>query len=174
MPVTATWTDPSTSAVDLITGQTLDQQHWENVCSDLYYLGGASGRITQATSGDNTASTISTTSTGYVDLDPASTDLAITTSGGDVLVFFAGSFYSNTSSDAFFLAVALDGAAEQGELIVGLPSAGSSIEGAGSLVYRYPAPAAGSHTFRMRWRGSNAASTYSCTRRHLLLLELKR
>lgn len=172
MPVTATWADPSTSAVDLQTGQVLDVTHWENVCSDLYFLGGTSGRVTQATSGDNINSTVTTTSTGYVDLDSLNTDLTITTTGGDVLCFFSGSFFSSAASDTLFLAVAMDGNTEQGEVLVGLPAT-TSQEVAG-MVYRFAAPAAGSHTFHLRWRGSVGANTYSCARRHMVVLELKR
>lgn len=43
MGVTATWTNPTNSPPDLITGQGLSQAAWEDVLSNLYYLGGANG-----------------------------------------------------------------------------------------------------------------------------------
>lgn len=43
MSVAKTWTDPTSSPPDLVTGQALTQTAWEMVLSNLDYLGGSNG-----------------------------------------------------------------------------------------------------------------------------------
>lgn len=119
------------------------------------------------------ATTLTTTSATYVDMDATTAALTLTTTGGDLLVFFDSTVQSNTAAnDPIWLALSLDGAAEVGEKAVS--SGASGIGASGALIWRFLGPSAGLHTVKVRWHGNTGGNTYACTRRTLIAEELKR
>jgi hypothetical protein len=106
-------------------------------------------------------STVSTTSTNYVDLDSMS--VALTTKGGRVLVLFSGSGSDNGAGQATIsIGVKMDSAAT-----VDLDSRSNTIVGQSYLFASVPA---GSHTFKIQWKTSQ--NTPVCTFRRLIVIEL--
>lgn len=101
----------------------------------------------------NEAGDYSTTSASFVDVDATNLALTITTAGGDVDIWFTGTFKS-TSTTAFFLNVDVDGTPIGGDGIVGarLWTTGLNSTQPISFVYRVSGLSAGTHTFTLQWR----------------------
>jgi hypothetical protein len=113
--------------------------------------------------------TASTTSASYVDLPNMS--VTLTTVGGDLVVFFAGTFYHTSAGQDIRVALSLDGAAEVAIQIVAFPTANSvSVI---TVVHVFTGVSAGNHTVKARWRTSDATAYANSNNRNLLVMEVK-
>lgn len=114
------------------------------------------------------SSNYTTTSTSFVDVDATNFSLTITTHGGDVLLGFSGSstqsalsnqhydFYETTTGK---YASTLSATPDDGSLGVTPPSASFAVI---SFVRVWPGLAAGTYTFRLRWKvTANTATLYA-------------
>jgi hypothetical protein len=119
-------------------------------------------------------SAVNTTSATYVDLDATNAAVTLTTTGGNLLCWFAGDVEANTTlNDSVTVALSLDGAAEVGSVTqtqTGAVGYGQPI----AIVYSFTGVAAASHTVKVRWHGNTSGHSYSATNRGLLVLETKR
>ena len=111
-----------------------------------------------------------TTSTSYADLTDMS--VTLTTTGGDLLCFFAGSVSESGLANAIIVAFSLDAAAEVGEIAWNAPGA-NYIEPIVGL-WRFTGVSAASHTVKVRWKVDAGTATAQTTRRYLLVVELKK
>ena len=110
-----------------------------------------------------------TNSTTYVDMPDMSA--TVTTKGGELIVFFTGSFYNDTLGANNYMAVSLDGAAEIGEQNVDQAVAGVTFSQA--VIARFIGVAAGEHTVKVRWKVSGGIVTNYGLRRNLIVMEVK-
>lgn len=187
MPVSQTWTDPNTIDSGCTTGTILTQATLEQILDNLDYYGGSNGTsgvagrigtadlasnaVTQNIGFTQQSGNVTTTSTSYTDLD-VNLNIVVTTSGGTVLVWGVASISSSAAGDTFYLAAAMDGNAEVGE-VFSVQNVASD-QNCMAVVARFLNPSAGSHTFRLRWKGSNGANTYTCGRRNMICAEFKK
>jgi len=101
----------------------------------------------------------STTSASFVDVDATNAAVTLVTTGGDVLVGWAGPIKAN-GNDAL-LALSLD-AVDSGVLAgEGVSYAGLSGDRHVSITRLYTGLAAGSHTWKLRFRNNNGATSIS-------------
>lgn len=108
---------------------------------------GGGGGAHQVGRAVRTAGDLSTTSTSFVDVDPATLSVTLTTGAGWVLLFFQATVW-NSGGFRVQLDFAVDGA-RQGQSWGLVWTAGSSGH---ALNVLWPAQvAAGSHTFRVQW-----------------------
>lgn len=108
----------------------------------------------------NESANYSTTSTSFADIDAANLALTITTTGGDVLVVFAGSFSNGGGAAYVYVDFAVDGTRQgldDGVLCLYSPSASSMLNG--SFAWLVTGLAAGSHTFKLQWKSSGGTIT---------------
>ena len=119
-----------------------------------------------ATSAVGSSANPTFTSTTYVDL----TDMTctLTTSGGDIVCWFSGSFSHSTFGNDT-LAFSLDGAAEVGDILVTEMVAGFAYNHV--LVYRFAAPSSASHTIKVRVKTNVATLTATGTQRYMTVQE---
>lgn len=111
-----------------------------------------------------------TTSASYADL--ADMSVTLSTTGGDLMVWFTGTFTHSTPSNSITVAISLDGAAEVGPMNTYPPIANYQQNVA--VVYRFSAPSTASHTIKVRWATSGATATAVSTLRQLFVMEVKR
>ncbi|MCC6612886.1 MAG: hypothetical protein IT320_05360 [Anaerolineae bacterium] len=104
----------------------------------------------------NEASDYSTTSGSFVDVDTTDLALTITTTGGDVMIGFAGALKAPSNNGAN-LDVLLDGVRIGGD--DGITSVTNDYDGTytervnnASFVYLKRSLGAGSHTFKLQWK----------------------
>ena len=100
-----------------------------------------------------------TTSTTLVAVDGANLKVTLSTNGGDVLVWFMGTF-SATAGTTLLLDILIDGTARVGAGFEGLLAQGL---GTGKTVVSIPPVvvsglAAGEHNFVLLWRGTGGAT----------------
>lgn len=103
----------------------------------------------------------STTSASFVDVDATNLALTITTAGGDVDIWFTGTFKS-TSALPFFLDVDVDGSPAAGDDgIIGCRMGSLNTNGSQplSFIFRVAGLSAGSHTFKLQWRTTGGTLT---------------
>lgn len=172
MPVSTTWVNPAAGgALDLATGAIITETWVDGVASDLLRLGGTTGAVTQTAYAAGATSTITTTSTSYVDLTDMS--VTLTTTGGDVIVVFFGSFSNNTVGGAVGAAISMDAAAEVSAVI--MHGAANNFAQTLATMVKFTAPSSASHTWKGRWNvGAGTTGTGITTCRYLLAAELKR
>ncbi len=120
-----------------------------------------------ATSASGATSTPTTSSTSYVDLNDMSCTL--TTSGGDLIAWFVGTFYHGSLNAAIQIAFSLDGAAEVG--IQTWQEAVASDQSPAGTVYRWAAPSSTSHTVKVRWLTNSGTATAATVLRYLVVME---
>lgn len=96
------------------------------------------------------AATYSTTSSSFVNVDSTHLALTITTTGGDVLIGFAGAWQLSQSTYAGYLTVTMDGANLGGAS--GVVGSGAATLTPVSFVILATNVPAGAHTFRLQWR----------------------
>ncbi len=126
--------------------------------------------ITQRTSAVGSSSSPTTTSGTYVDMTDMS--VTLTTTGGDLLVWFAGTIQNSTSGQGVKAALSLDGAAEvNGATFV---TAAANQQASLALVHRFAAPSSASHTVKVRWFVSGGTGTAVGTDRSVVMQEVKR
>jgi hypothetical protein len=130
----------------------------------------AANAATQSGSAVGSTSGPSTTSTTYVDIPEMS--VTLTTTGGDLIAWFSGVFYNSVASNVTYAALSLDGASEVAQRYVAPSGAAEQIPIA--TIYRFAAPAAGSHTVKARWKVSAGTGNTPGLLRELVVMELKR
>lgn len=108
----------------------------------------------------NEAADYTTTSATFVDIDGTDLSLAITTTGGDILVTFVGSFF-NSSTGNTYLDVTLDAVREAGDDgICGMRSPSANvIPFVMSFSWWILAPSAAAHTINLQWKTNAGTST---------------
>lgn len=134
----------------------------------------AANAVTQIgfASGSTANPTIASNGT-YADL--ADMSVALTTAGGDLLVFFTGTFNeATTAGDGVTVAFSLDGAAEVGLMSAVVASASCQV--AVPTVWRFTGVSAAAHTVKTRWQvsGNFANWTAVSTRRQMIVVEVKK
>jgi len=107
----------------------------------------------------NNLGVYTTTSTTLVAVDSANLKVTLTTYGGDVLVWFVGTF-SATAGTVLLLDILIDGTTRVGAGFEGLLAQGL---GTGKTVVTIPpivvsGLAAGEHNFVLLWRGTGGAT----------------
>ena len=139
------WTTPTTVSA----GDKLTSTMWNNqVAGNLsYLLSPNKGMIIRNNNGD-----YSTTSTSWVDVDATNLSITITTYGGPVLVL-AAMLTGQTSGDTGGIDVTMDGTRIGEASTLGLVNATSTYVPICTIV----TPAAGSHTFKLQYRTTNAS-----------------
>lgn len=140
------WTAPKTWTSDLVTVADFNAQIRDN----LIELKDPPGDFYDV---DELAD-YTTTSTSFTDVDATNLALTITTNGGDVMIWFNGTF-AVTSNNPFFLDVDVDGARAAGDDgIISVRQSLTAVNGAVpmSFVFWVTGLTAGSHTFKLQWK----------------------
>jgi hypothetical protein len=142
------WTTPKTwNTGDLVTATDLNTHLRDNLDA---LKGPPTGSYVL-----NQGSDYTTTSTSFVDLDATNLSLTITTTGGDVLVVFAGTGLT-AGGNAVYLDITLDGTRVGGnDGIVDIYNGYFPIP----LVYLLRSVSAGSHTIKLQWKVSGGTGT---------------
>lgn len=100
-----------------------------------------------------------TASTSFVDVDGTNLSLSITTTGGDVMIGFAGAASNSGDNNGVYLDVEIDGnlfADDDGILAV---TAGANYLSNMSFVVVATGLSPGSHTFKLQWKTTAGTST---------------
>ena len=141
-----TWSSEPLTSLDLNTYLRDNQNHLKDRLDNA-----ASRKVAGAT-------VLTTISTEFADVDATALSLTLTTHGGDVLLGFTGTVRHSAGSADTFFNVAVDDVdyiADDG--IVNLRNSGSADTERNkplSFVMLITALAAGSHTFKLRWKTS--------------------
>jgi hypothetical protein len=122
-----------------------------------------SGRATPTTSGPTTVST------SYADVPEMTVTLV--TEGGSVIVVAQISFNHSAGSVAVNFALSQDGAAEVFDVNLTTVAAGFAQQ---AVVVGHFTPAAGSHTWKMRWKTGSGTLAGLVLQRSMFALEGKR
>jgi hypothetical protein len=122
----------------------------------------------QSTSVVGSASAPTTTSATYVDLTDMS--VTLTTRGGDLVVLFCGAFAHSGVGNSITVGLSLDAAAEVADMPINEMVANLGFNTA--TTFRFPAPAAGSHTIKARWKTNGATATALATARYMIVTEV--
>ena len=117
----------------------------------------AGGGMVQQTTQNLGLTVGTTTSTTYVDIPSSDGQVTLTTTGGDLLVWYAASIRSDTDNQYSYCAIELDGGSEVA--ITRLRTADANVCGTYTTYHRFGSVAAGSHTVSMRWRVAGNTST---------------
>lgn len=144
------WTDPRTWVTDeLVTAAHLNVHVRDNLNalkappSDNYEL--------------NEGSDYSAGGTGsFADVDATNLALAITTTGGDVMIHFHGTFYTASATATLYLEIDIDGAAVGGDDgIIGqsLTTTPSAV----TFTRLVTGLSASSHTIKLQWKAATVA-----------------
>lgn len=110
----------------------------------------------------STPTVMSTSSLEFVDVDATQLSLTLVTLGGDVLVGFTGSVQMTSSNADTYFNLAVDGVdyvSDDGIMRAASPEA--SRYAPISFVVLVTDLAAGSHTFKLRWKTSHSNNTTS-------------
>jgi hypothetical protein len=83
--------------------------------------------------------------------------VTLTTTGGDLLVWYSAAIRSDTDNQYSYCAIELDGGSEVAE--TRLRTADANVCGTYTTYHRFGSVAAGSHTVSMRWKVSGDTST---------------
>lgn len=143
----ATYTTPKTWTSEPLTSADLNTYLRDNMIArkdppfDSYVL--------------NEGSDYTETSTSFADVDATNLALTIITTGGNVKVYFHGSFYQG--SGEYALDVAVDGVRHGSDDGILVFSGGVNI--AQSFTRLIEGLAAGSHTFKLQWKISAGTAT---------------
>lgn len=159
--------EPNWSASDFKTcldARAKEIRDWLNathIGTDKIHIG-VIGSAAGSTSGPTT------TSTTYVDLTDMS--FSITTSGGDILVFFVGGFQNSAAGNQVLLQLYVD-AAGGGAVSISEPVSGYVFSVAS--IFRFTGISAGAHTIKAKWAVTAGTGTALSTTRYLTALEVK-
>jgi hypothetical protein len=98
-----------------------------------------------------------TTSTSYVDIPSSDGQVTLTTTGGDLLVWYSAVVRSDTDNQYSYVAIEIDGGSEVAESR--LRTADANVSGTYVGFHRFTSVSSGSHTVSMRWRVAGNTST---------------
>ncbi len=149
------WTTPKT---DWTTGELVS-------ASDMNSIGANLAALKQkAVAAYSTTSDIraSLGGTGFHDVDGTNLSLTITTTGGDVLVYFRGCIARSDGQhreERVYLDVTVDGTRQGSDKGV-LRFKVDGIEYNASFMHLVQNLSAGSHTFKLQWRSTRSAKLY--------------
>lgn len=155
-------------------GNVLKSNGAANVAGQVGTADIVAGAVTQVVIATITTFGPSTSSSTSGAATLAECSLSITTTGGDVLALFSGSFYHSTVSADVNVELKLDAAVRAGR-VIRMPATNNIMEC--SIVEIIPAAAipAGAHTVSITYFSpSGATTTANGTNRSFALLELKR
>jgi len=112
----------------------------------------------------NEGSDYTTTSTSFADVDATNLALAVTTTGGDVMVHFHGTFQGNTLGMRIFLNLDVDGsphAADDGIIFwrETTGAGGTTINAPISFTRLITGLSAAAHTVKLQWKVSAGTAT---------------
>jgi hypothetical protein len=130
----------------------------------------AAAAVTQNGHADGSSSGPTTTSGLFVDMTDMS--VTLTTVGGDLLVWFDGSFSQSTSGQGVFVGLRLDSGSDVAGVRHNFQHTSQDVFI--GTHHRFTGVAAGSHTVKARWSVSGGQGTATSTERHLTVLEVKR
>jgi len=119
--------------------------------------GAAGGGMVQQTVINAPLTSGTTTSTSYVDIPSSDGQVTLTTTGGDLLVWYTAYVRSDTDNQYSYVAIEIDGGSEVAESR--LRTADANVCGTYSGYHRFTSVAAGAHTVAMRWRVAGDTST---------------
>lgn len=155
--MTAVWTSPRTWVTNELVTAPLMNAHIRDNMDYLY----TRPRVVNNT---NSAADVSTTSTTFADVDGTGSEFTIniTTSGGRLLVGFAGTMSAGSGSTSYrgYLDVEIDGVRLGGD--DGLLNFYYPFAGVVSFVAMTNVLSVASHTVKLQWKSSNAANTLTC------------
>ena len=147
------WTSPKTWSSEPLTSLDLNTYVRDNQNFLMDRLGNSAASLASG------AAILSTTSTKFVDVDATALSVTLVTTGGDVLVGFTGTVQSQKSLGASYFNVAVDGVdyiADDGIIRqTAAFSNGGNRHGPISFVMLIADLAAGSHSFKLRWKTSS-------------------
>jgi len=143
------WTDPRTWAVgEVVTATLLNEQLRDNLNalkvtnSDEYTL--------------DESSDYTTTSTSFVDVDATNLALNLTTTGGDILVGFAGMMRPIGSSPRVYFDIDIDGAAAGDDGIWGIGTLNGTYTPL-SFTRLFTGITSGAHIIKLQWKVSGGS-----------------
>ena len=150
------WTSPKTWSSEPLTSLDLNTYMRDNQNYLKDRLDTGAGKLV---SGD---SAITTSSSSFVDVDAEKLSITLMTHGGDVLVGFTGTVQTQNSNAAAFFNVAVDDVdyvTDNGVIrVTAAHSGGGNRHYPLSFVVLISGLAAGSHTFKLRWKKSGSGS----------------
>jgi hypothetical protein len=117
----------------------------------------AGGGMVQQTGQSLVLTSGTTTSTSYVDIPSSDGQVTLTTTGGDLLVWYAAFVRSDTDNQYSYVAIEIDGGSEVAESR--LRTADANVSGTYVGFHRFTSLSAASHTVAMRWRVAGNTST---------------
>jgi hypothetical protein len=143
----------------------------------LFFRGDASWATTGGVSGGQSATAtitgdITTTSTSFT--DATGLTVTITTTGGDVLVWFSGAVSIGSAAE-IDVTLNVDGSAQGGTRGLAWTNFSSASNPVTiSFVWRVAAPSAGSHTYKIQWKspGAGTATMYGNPNSTIVVQEL--
>ncbi len=144
------WTAPKTWSSEPLTSLDLNSNVRDNLNHLKNRLDSSAGNFLSG------ATLLTTTATEFVDVDAVNLSLALTTHGGDVLLGFTGTVQCSQAGGSVYFNVAVDHVdyvADEG--IIRQQISGSVDNNRHkplSFVMLIPGLAAGSHTFKLRWK----------------------
>lgn len=144
------WTTPKTWSSEPLTSLDLNSNVRDNLNHLKDRLDSSAGNFLSG------VSLLQTTATEFVDVDAVNLSLALTTHGGDVLLGFTGTVQCQQGGGSVYFNVAVDNVdyvADEG--IIRQQISGSVDNNRPkplSFVMLIPGLAAGSHTFKLRWK----------------------
>ncbi len=161
------WTAPSTwTNGTVVTDVMLNAQIRDN----MLWLGGTAGAITQSVFASSATTETTTSNSGVTMTAPSA---AITTVGGDVLLYGGGSFANSSAGAINSLYIFIDGALN-GPMAL-WTQAGSNAFASITVVWKPSTPSSAPHTYALGW--ATTAGTLTTTtqaNRWMLALEVRR
>jgi len=139
---------PWNTLANLATGQLVTETHMDNIREDIEFLAGLGVKGSASDNVDRT-----TTSTSFVDMTNMS--VTITTYGNPVILVYTGTVSNPTAGGGVNLDFTVDGTRQGGAS--GLAQALGSLAYINTLIYPILTLAAGSHTFKLQWKTTNAS-----------------
>jgi hypothetical protein len=156
-----TWVDGETETASIFNTHVRD---------NLLYLGGLTGAITQ--SGRAVATTSGPTTTSSTPVDMPEMTVTLTTTGGDLLWWFNGTFTNTVANATLQLTPVSSAGTVSGGGDIYAQVAGNLCSGVG--IGMVTSLAAGSVTFKIQWSTNTGTLTSNGVRRWLTVLEVKR
>lgn len=117
----------------------------------------AGGGMVKQTTQNLGLSVGTTTSTSYVDIPSSDGQVTLTTTGGDLLVWYSAVVRSDTDNQYSYVAIEIDGGSEVAE--TRLRTADANVSGTYTTFHRFTSVSSGSHTVSMRWKVAGNTST---------------
>jgi hypothetical protein len=124
--------------------------------------------ITQV--GFTSGSTGSISTTSGTDVAMSDMSVPLTTTGGDLLAWFTGTYSHSVLGSVGVIGLALDGGGTVGRKALIVSNAGQEV----ATMARFTGVAAGPHTVRAVWATTAPTLTDNNLERHLMVMEIKR